>query len=162
VSVRIGSGVDIHCLEEGIPLKLGGVEIPSRMGLRGHSDGDALLHAVASALLGALALGDLGTHFPSSDPTLKGLDSRQLLRQVVALITERGYRVSNLDSTVIAQAPRLAPHRAAMRASIAGCLEIPVDRVSVKAATSDHLGYTGRKEGIVAHATVLLVRAESG
>lgn len=156
---RIGSGIDIHRLVAGIPLRLGGVEIPCEVGLEGHSDGDALLHAIASALLGALALGDLGEHFPSSDPSLKGIDSREIVRRCHGMVRERGYQVVNLDTTVVAQVPRLAPHRQRMRDSIAGCLGISVERISVKAATSDHLGYTGRAEGMVAHATVLLTRS---
>lgn len=159
---RVGNGVDIHRLESGIPLRLGGVEIPSERGLAGHSDGDALLHAIASAMLGALALGDLGEHFPSSDPGLAGIDSREILVRVRDMVAERGYELGNLDSMVIAQKPRLAPHRDRMRASIAGCLGVPVELVSVKAATSDRLGYTGREEGIVAYATVLLRQVTRG
>ncbi len=153
---RVGQGVDVHALASGRPLRLGGIEIPYERGLVGHSDGDALLHAIASALLGALALGDLGDHFPSTDPALAGIDSRTLLAKVSSMVEGRGWQVGNLDTMVIAQAPRLAPHRSAMRASIAGCLGVPVDRVSVKAATSDHLGFTGRGEGIACFATVVL------
>lgn len=154
--MRIGHGVDVHRLVPGIPLRLGGIEVPHDKGLEGHSDGDALLHAAASAMLGALGLGDLGEHFPSSDPELAGVDSRSILQRVGAMVREKGFELVNLDSTVVAQAPRLAPHRAAMCASIAGCLGVPIERVSVKAATSDHLGYTGRGEGIAAFAVVLL------
>jgi len=157
---RIGQGVDIHALKPGVPLRLGGVDIPHDAGLAGHSDGDALLHALASALLGAAALGDLGAHFPSSDPDLAGVDSGTILREVAAKVRAAGYEVGNVDATVLAQRPRLAPFRAAMCASIAGCLGVPEDRVSIKAATSDHLGFTGRGEGIAAFAVALLVPAE--
>lgn len=154
--MRIGTAVDIHAFAPGIPLRLGGITIPHDKGLKGHSDGDALLHAIASALLGALALGDLGTHFPSSDPELAGIDSRAILTRVVEKVNARGYRLVNVDTMVVAQEPRLAPHVAAIRDSVAGCLGVDLDRVSVKAATSDGLGYTGRGEGIVAHASVLV------
>lgn len=153
---RIGSAVDVHGFEEGIPLRLGGVEVPHTHGLAGHSDGDALLHAVASAMLGALALGDLGQHFPSSDPGLKGIDSREILTRVVAMVAQRGYAVGNVDVTVLAQAPKLAPHRDRIRASLSGCLGVDTGRVSVKAATTDHMGFLGRREGLACLASVLL------
>jgi 2-C-methyl-D-erythritol 2,4-cyclodiphosphate synthase len=156
--IRVGTAVDIHAFEAGIPLRLGGVTIPHDKGLKGHSDGDALLHAIASALLGSLALGDLGTHFPSSDPELAGIDSRAILQTVVEKVNERGYRLVNLDTMVVAQEPRLSPHVESIRDSVAGCLGVALDCVSVKAATSDRLGYTGRGEGIAAHATVLVAR----
>ena len=127
--------------------------------IRVGSDGDALLHALASALLGALALGDLGTHFPSSDPELAGIDSRAILQRVVEKVNASGYRIVNVDTMVVAQEPRLSPHVKTIRDSVAGCLGVALDRVSVKAATSDRLGYTGRGEGIAAHATVLVARA---
>lgn len=160
--MRIGNGVDVHALEEGIPLRLGGVDIPHTHGLAGHSDGDALLHAIASALLGAMGAGDLGEHFPSSDPSLAGIDSREILRKVARMIGERGYELANVDASIVAQAPRLAPHRERMCASIAGCLGVPQERVSVKAATTDRLGFVGREEGIACFATALLVEAGGG
>lgn len=156
--MRVGQGVDVHGLVEGRPLVLGGVRIPYPRGLEGHSDGDALLHAIASSLLGALALGDLGDHFPSSDPAWKGADSRRILGAVVRMVTAQGYAIVNVDTTIAAQEPRMAPHRKAMCDSIAACLGVAPDRVSVKAATTDHLGFVGRGEGIACFATSLLAR----
>ena len=157
--IRIGNGFDVHALVAGRPLILGGVTISHDRGLEGHSDADVLLHAVADAILGALALGDLGAHFPDTDPRWKGADSRALLRHVVGLAADRGYRVGNVDATVIAQAPRLAPHVPAMRANLAADLRCAVDDVSVKATTTERLGFTGREEGIAAQAVVLVVPA---
>ena len=154
--IRIGNGFDVHALVAGRPLILGGVTISHDRGLEGHSDADVLLHAVADAILGALALGDLGKHFPDTDPRWKGADSRALLRHVVGLAADRGYRVGNVDATVIAQAPRLAPHVPAMRANLAADLRCAVDDVSVKATTTERLGFTGREEGIAAQAVVLV------
>lgn len=154
--MRIGSAVDVHPLVPGRPLVLGGVEIPHTHGPEGHSDGDALSHAIANAMLGALALGDLGDHFPSSDPSLKGISSLEILSEVARKIEASGYRVSNLDSTLVIQAPRIAPHREKIRGSIASRLGLDLDRVSVKAATTDRLGFLGRREGLAAFATVLL------
>ncbi len=154
--MRIGTGTDIHALVEGVPLRLGGVTIPFEKGLKGHSDGDALLHAISSAILGALNLGDLGSHFPSSDPSLEGIDSREILKRTAFMMRERGFEICNVDSTVLAQRPRLAPHREKMCDSISSCLGVSGDQISVKAATSDRLGFTGRGEGIMAHAVVLL------
>ena len=156
--IRIGNGFDVHALVAGRPLILGGVTISHDRGLEGHSDADVLLHAVADAILGALALGDLGAHFPDTDPRWKGADSRALLRHVVGLAADRGYRVGNVDATVIAQAPRLAPHVPAMRANLAADLRCAVDDVSVKATTTERLGFAGRGEGIAAMASVLVVR----
>ena len=156
--IRIGNGFDVHALVAGRPLILGGVTISHDRGLEGHSDADVLLHAVADAILGALALGDLGKHFPDTDPRWKGADSRALLRHVVGLAADRGYRVGNVDATVIAQAPRLAPHVPAMRANLAADLRCAVDDVSVKATTTERLGFAGRGEGIAAMASVLVVR----
>jgi 2-C-methyl-D-erythritol 2,4-cyclodiphosphate synthase len=156
VNVHIGNGFDVHALVAGRPLILGGVAIPFDRGLEGHSDADVLLHAIADAILGALALGDLGAHFPDTDPRWKDADSRALLRHVVRLAFGRGWAVGNVDATVIAQAPRLAPHVAAMRANIASDLECSDERVSVKATTTERLGFTGRGEGIAAIATILL------
>jgi 2-C-methyl-D-erythritol 2,4-cyclodiphosphate synthase len=154
--VRIGQGVDAHRLVAGRRLILGGVVIPFDRGLEGHSDGDVLLHAVASALLGALGQGDLGEHFPSSDATLAGIASRDILEQVVARVTAAGFAIGNVDATVIAQVPRLAPHRAAMTASLADALGADEDRVNVKLTSTDRLGFLGREEGVAALAVALI------
>jgi len=158
--LRIGQGFDVHRLVAGRPLVLGGVEIPHDRGLEGHSDGDALLHAVADALLGALGEGDLGRHFPSSDPQWAGADSRRLLANVVERATERRLAVRHLDATVVAQEPRLAPHLAAMQASLAGLLAVPAERVNLKITSTDHLGAIGRGEGIAALAVALVASQE--
>ena len=155
---RIGSGFDVHAFAAGRKLILGGVEVPHDRGLDGHSDADVLTHAVMDALLGTLALGDLGKHFPDTDPRYKGADSLVLLREVETLIQNHGYTCGNLDCTVIAQRPRLSPHILQMRANLAEALRVALDRVSVKATTTERLGLTGREEGIAAQATVLLVR----
>ena len=160
-SVRVGQGIDSHRLVAGRPLRLGGVDVPFERGLEGHSDGDVLLHAVASALLGALGAGDLGTHFPSSDPRWHGVASSELVEAVMELVRERGFAVGNLDATVIAQVPRLAPFRDAMVRGVARCLDVDHARVSVKVTSSDGLGAIGRGDGIAAQAVVLLERAES-
>jgi 2-C-methyl-D-erythritol 2,4-cyclodiphosphate synthase len=157
--VRVGHGFDTHALVEGRPLVLGGVPIPHDRGLEGHSDGDVLLHAVASALLGAMGGGDLGTHFPSSDPSLRGIASGALLARVAAMLAERELAVGNVDATVVAQVPRLAPHLEKMRASIADLLGASPERVNVKATSTDHLGHLGRGEGIAAFAVVLVESA---
>ncbi len=154
--MRIGQGVDAHRLVAGRRLILGGVVIPFDRGLEGHSDGDVLLHAVASALLGALGQGDLGEHFPSSDATLAGIASRDILEQVVARVTAAGFAIGNVDATVIAQVPRLAPHRAAMTASLADALGTDEDRVNVKLTSTDRLGFLGREEGVAALAVALI------
>lgn len=159
MSLRIGQGYDVHRLAEGRRLIIGGVEIPASRGPLGHSDADVLLHALCDALLGAAALGDIGRHFPDTDARHAGADSRDLLRQVVAQVAARGYRVVNVDSTVIAQRPKLAPHIDAMVANIAADLGVSADRVNVKAKTNEGIGHLGRGEGIAAHAVVLL---ESG
>ena len=158
--MRIGTGFDVHALVAGRPLVIGGVAIPHDRGLDGHSDADVLLHAIADAILGALALGDLGRHFPDTDPRWKGADSRTLLRHVADLMRQRGFGVGNVDATVVAQAPRLAPHVAAMRRNLAADLGCTVDDVSVKATTTEGLGFEGRGEGIAAMASVLLVAPE--
>jgi 2-C-methyl-D-erythritol 2,4-cyclodiphosphate synthase len=157
-ALRIGNGFDVHALVAGRRLVLGGVEIPHERGLDGHSDADVLLHAVCDAILGALALGDLGKHFPDSDPRWKGADSRMLLRQVASMAAIDGWRVGNVDVTVIAQAPKVAPHVPAMRANLAVDLGCEIDVVSVKATTTERLGFAGRGEGIAALASVILVR----
>ncbi len=156
--IRIGHGYDVHALVEGRKLVLGGVHIDHPKGLAGHSDADALIHAVCDACLGALGLGDLGHHFPDTDPGYKGIASRELLRQVRQTIADRGWRVANVDSTIIAQAPRLAPHLPAMRENIAADLDVPHDHVNVKATSTEKLGFLGREEGVAAHAVVLLTR----
>ena len=154
--MRIGHGYDVHRLVEGRKLILGGVEIPFEKGLLGHSDADVLLHALMDALLGAAALGDIGLHFPDSDPAYAGADSLQLLRRVAALLAQRGYRVVNLDCTVLAQRPKLRPYIPAMIENIAGALSLPEDCVSVKATTEEGLGFTGEGLGIAAHAVALI------
>ena len=157
--MRIGHGYDLHALASGRRLVLGGVHIPHSHGPIAHSDGDVLLHALADALLGAAALGDIGQHFPDTDPAYAGADSRALLRRVVALVRAAGYAVVNIDATVLAQRPKLAPHRDAMRANIAADLGIVLDAVSVKATTTEELGPVGRGEAIAAHAVCLLIGA---
>ena len=154
--MRIGQGFDAHALVAGRKLVIGGVEIPYEKGLAGHSDADVLIHALCDALLGAAALGDIGAHFPDSDARYKGIDSRRLLREVAALLALSPYRVVNVDATIIAQAPRMAPHVAAMRANLAQDLGIAVEAVSVKAKTTEKLGFVGRGEGIAAEAVVLI------
>lgn len=156
--LRIGTGFDVHAFGEGASIVLGGERIPHVQGLIAHSDGDVLLHAVMDALLGALALGDIGKHFPDTDAEWKGANSRQLLRAVVTLIADKGYRVGNLDTTIMAQAPKMAPHIQAMCQNIAKDLGVPVTDVSVKATTTERLGFTGRKEGIACQASVILLR----
>ncbi len=156
MTIRIGNGFDVHALVPGRKLVLGGVTIPYERGLDGHSDADVLLHAIADAILGALALGDIGKHFPDTDPRWKGADSRVLLRHVASLVTAQRFAVENLDATVIAQAPKLAPHVPEMRTNIAADLGCAVEQVSVKATTTERLGFPGRGEGIAALATVLL------
>ena len=157
--MRIGQGCDAHCLNPGRPLILGGVEIPFDKGLMGHSDADVLTHAVMDALLGAAALGDIGQHFPPTDPRYKGAKSIALLAQVRALLEGEGYVIENIDSTVIAQAPRLQSYIPAMRHKIAEACMIEVGRVSVKATTEEGMGFTGRGEGIAAQAIVLIERS---
>lgn len=154
--LRIGQGFDAHQLVAGRPLWLGGVEVPHDKGLEGHSDGDALLHAIADAMLGALGAGDLGAHFPSSDEALRGAASSELVREVVRMLRRAHYRVGNVDATVIAQAPRLAAHQPAMRARVASLLEVREDDVNIKVTSTDRLGALGREEGIAALAVVLL------
>jgi len=155
---RIGQGYDVHRLTEGRKLILGGVKIPFEKGLLGHSDADVLVHAVMDALLGAACLGDIGVLFPDSDPRYEGADSLALLRVVCERLRERGYAVENVDSTVVAQRPRLSPHIPAMRSNIARAMGVDPDRVSVKATTEEHLGFTGRGEGVAAQAAALLRR----
>jgi 2-C-methyl-D-erythritol 2,4-cyclodiphosphate synthase len=156
--MRIGFGYDVHAFGAGEYVTLGGVRIPHTHGVRAHSDGDVVLHALCDALLGALALGDIGQHFPDSDPRWKDADSRSFLRHCVRLVHEHGYRVVNVDVTVLAEAPRLGAHRAGMRSNIANDLDTTADRVNVKATTCEGLGSIGRGEGLACHAVVLLAR----
>lgn len=158
--MRIGQGFDVHALVPGRKLIIGGVDIPFERGLLGHSDADVLLHAVTDALLGAAGLGDIGRHFPDSDASFRDADSRRLLRETARLVAAAGYRVENVDATVIARAPRLAPHAAAMAANIAADLGILPDCVNIKAKTTESLGFTGRGEGIAAQAVALIERAD--
>ena len=154
--MRIGQGFDVHALVPGRKLIIGGVDIPHPLGLEGHSDADVLLHAVCDALLGAAALGDIGRHFPDSNPAYRGADSRVLLRTVVQRVREAGFVAVNVDATIIAQAPRMSPHIPAMVENIAADLELPVSAVNVKATTTERLGFSGRGEGIAAQAVCLV------
>ena len=159
--IRIGHGFDVHRLVPDRPLVLGGVTIPYEYGLHGHSDADVLLHAVSDAILGALGLGDIGRYFPDTDETYKGINSVLLLEHVVGLATARGFRVSNLDTTVVAQRPKLAPFVAQMVINLAKVCKVPGGCVNVKATTTEQLGFTGRGEGISAHAVVLMATSDS-
>ena len=154
--MRIGHGYDVHPLVAGRDLILGGVKIPHSKGLQGHSDADVLVHAICDACLGAAGLGDIGRHFPDSDTQYKNIDSRKLLRKVKEAIAERGWKIANVDSTIVAQVPRVAPHLAQMIQNIAADLDIPQESVNIKATTTEKLGFAGREEGIAAHAVVLL------
>ena len=156
--MRIGHGYDVHRLVEGRDLILGGVNIPYEKGLLGHSDADVLTHAVMDALLGAAALGDIGKHFPDTDPAYKGADSLKLAEHVAALLANQGYRIGNVDATVIAQAPKLAPHIPLMKQNLARALGCDADQINVKATTEEHLGFTGEGLGIAAHAVCLIER----
>ncbi len=154
--IRIGQGYDVHRFKEDGEVILGGVKIDYEKGLEAHSDGDVVLHALSDALLGAAALGDIGKHFPDTDPDFKGADSRVLLRHVYSIVNDKGYRLVNADITIIAQAPKMAPHIAAMCKNIAADLGVDVDRINVKATTTEKLGFEGRKEGIAVQAAVLI------
>ncbi|OAH98449.1 2-C-methyl-D-erythritol 2,4-cyclodiphosphate synthase [Methylomonas methanica] len=154
--IRVGQGYDVHRFNDGDHIILGGVKIPYEKGLEAHSDGDVVLHALADAILGAAALGDIGKHFPDTDPEFKGADSRVLLRHVYKIVQEKGYKLVNADVTIIAQAPKMLPHVPAMRANIAADLEVDVDFINVKATTTEKLGFEGRKEGIAVQAVVLI------
>ncbi|TWC22204.1 MULTISPECIES: 2-C-methyl-D-erythritol 2,4-cyclodiphosphate synthase [unclassified Pseudomonas] len=156
--MRIGHGYDVHRFTEGDFITLGGVRIAHGFGLLAHSDGDVLLHALSDALLGAAALGDIGKHFPDTDPRFKGVDSRVLLRHVVSLVHAKGWKVGNVDNTIVAQAPKMAPHIEAMRQLIAEDLQVELDQVNVKATTTERLGFVGREEGIAVHSVALLLR----
>lgn len=156
--MRIGQGIDVHAFAAGRPLILGGVHIPHDKGLQGHSDADVLLHAICDACLGAAGLGDIGLHFPETDEQYRDIDSRILLRRVQASVNATGWEVGNVDATIIAQAPRLAPYLPAMLENIAQDLKIPVDQINIKATTTERLGFAGREEGIAVLAAVLLVQ----
>lgn len=155
---RIGHGYDVHALGEGLRLVLGGVEIPHTKGCIAHSDGDVLIHAICDAILGAAALGDIGKHFPDTSAEFKGIDSRVLLRRVVALVEQKGYKISNIDSTIAMQRPKLRPHIDSMREQIALCVGLSVESVSVKATTTEHLGFEGEELGVSATAVVLIYK----
>ena len=158
--MRIGHGYDVHRLVEGRPLVLGGVTVPWKLGLLGHSDADVLTHAVMDALLGAAGLGDIGRHFPDHDPAYRGISSITLLRQVAALLRERQLAVGNVDATIVAQQPKLAPYLAGMRRNLAVCLGVAEDRINLKATTEEGLGFTGIGQGMAAHAVALLKEPE--
>ncbi len=160
-NIRIGFGYDVHTLTENRKLVLGGVEVPHEKGLMGHSDADVLLHAICDAILGALALGDIGKHFPNSDPKYKGIDSKKLLKEVYELITEHDYAISNIDSTVVIQEPKIMPYVTSMRTVIAGVLNLKVEQVSVKATTSEKMGFVGKQQGAEAYAIALLYKKEN-
>ncbi|MGE8313946.1 MAG: 2-C-methyl-D-erythritol 2,4-cyclodiphosphate synthase [Pseudomonas putida] len=157
--MRIGHGYDVHRFCDGDFITLGGVRIPHKYGLLAHSDGDVLLHALSDALLGAAALGDIGKHFPDTDLQFKGADSRVLLRHVVGIVKAKGWKVGNIDATIVAQAPKMAPHIETMRQLIAEDLQVELDQVNVKATTTEKLGFTGREEGIAVHSVALLLPA---
>ncbi|MGF1590059.1 MAG: 2-C-methyl-D-erythritol 2,4-cyclodiphosphate synthase [Pleurocapsa sp.] len=157
MNIRIGNGYDIHQLVEGRALILGGVKIPHTLGLLGHSDADVLTHSIMDALLGALGMGDIGHYFPPSDPQWKGADSLRLLEQVVRIIQSQGWEIGNIDSTIVAEQPKLKPHIKQMRSTLAEILAIAIDQISIKATTNEKLGPIGREEGICAYAVVLLI-----
>ena len=158
MDIRVGCGYDVHALAEGLQLTLCGVKVPHTKGCVAHSDGDVAIHAICDALLGALALGDIGKLFPDSDNKYKGIDSRILLKEVVDIITSKGYCISNIDCTIAMQRPKLRPHIDTMRATLSEVVGIDVDRISVKATTTEHLGFEGREEGVSANAVVLLIK----
>lgn len=158
--IRIGQGFDVHQLAEGAPLIIGGIELPYEKGLIGHSDADVLLHTITDAILGALALGDIGKHFPDTDSAYKGADSAKLLQKVWELAKHQGYQLGNLDATIIAQKPKMAPYIPAMCERVAELLEVEVGQVNIKATTTEMLGFTGRSEGIASMAVVLLMKKE--
>lgn len=158
VPFRVGQGYDVHRFEAGRELWLGGVKIEYPLGLKGHSDADVLLHAISDALLGALALRDIGYHFPDNDPKYKGADSKQLLKEVARLVLQKGYKVGNIDATIVAEQPKINPYVPAMQEVIAQLLSVDIDQVSIKATTNEQMGFTGRQEGILALATALVYR----
>ncbi len=156
--MRIGHGYDVHPLIAGRDLILGGVKIPHSKGLQGYSDADVLIHAICDACLGAAGLGDIGRHFPDTDPQYRNIDSRKLLRQVKEVIAQRDWKIANVDSTIVAQAPRVAPYLTQMIVNVSADLGVPSENINIKATTTEKLGFTGREEGIAAHAVVLLGR----
>jgi 2-C-methyl-D-erythritol 2,4-cyclodiphosphate synthase len=156
--IRVGQGYDVHRFNDGDHIILGGVKIPYEQGLEAHSDGDVVLHALCDALLGAAALGDIGKHFPDTDPEFKGADSRVLLRHVYGIVQGKGYSLGNADITIVAQAPKMAPHIPAMCDNIAADLQVDLNQINVKATTTEKLGFEGRKEGIAVHAVVLIAK----
>ena len=158
MNIRIGHGYDVHKLVEGRKLFLGGIEIPNDLGLLGHSDADVLLHAICDALLGAAALGDIGKHFPDNDNAYKNIDSKILLKRTVELLDDKGYKIGNIDATVVAQAPKLKPYIQKMRETVATICETDLDAINIKATTEEKLGFTGRLEGISAHAVTIIER----
>jgi 2-C-methyl-D-erythritol 2,4-cyclodiphosphate synthase len=160
MSFRIGFGIDFHQLVEGLDLWIGGIQIPHHKGAKGHSDADVLLHAICDAMLGALSLGDIGLHFPDTDPAYKGIDSKLLLMRTYQLIAEKGYRVVNIDSSLSLEAPKIKPYVKQMEETIAHIVGVSAEDVSVKATTSEKMGFVGREEGLVAYANVLLQKSE--
>lgn len=158
IPYRVGFGFDVHRLEAGYPLWLGGIKLEHHVGLEGHSDADVLLHSVCDALLGAAALGDIGVHFPPSDMSYKGIDSKILLREVCALVRAEGYEIGNIDATIAAEAPKLNPHIPSMRSCMAEVMGIDVQQISIKATTTERLGFTGREEGMSAYVVALIYR----
>ena len=154
--MRIGFGYDVHQLLEGVPFTLGGIVVPHHKGAIGHSDADALIHAICDALLGAANLGDIGIHFPDSDPALKGIDSKIILQKVMQFISQKGYHIVNIDTTVCLQQPKLRSYIPQMKETLASVMDIPVDNISIKATTTEKLGFTGREEGVSAYAIVLI------
>jgi len=154
--LRIGFGYDSHSFIEGDHILLGGVRISHKYSVKAHSDGDVLLHAISDALLGAAALGDLGQHFPDTDPKYSNMDSMDIVSHIFSLLQERGFQINNIDATIIAQSPKLSPHMSAIRHSVATVLNLPISQVSVKATTNEHMGWIGREEGLAAHVVVLL------
>lgn len=161
IPFRVGHGYDVHQLEENRPFWLGGIQIPHTHGAKGHSDADIICHVICDALLGAANLRNIGYHFSDKDPQWKGVDSKLLLARVLEMIREKGYEVGNVDVTVVLQEPKLNPHIPAMKAVLAGVMQIDAEDLSIKATTSEHLGFVGKKEGIAAHAVALIVRADS-
>jgi len=155
---RIGNGYDVHALKEGLPMVLGGIPIKHNKGFVAHSDGDVLIHSLCDAILGACAMGDIGTHFPDNSYDYKGIDSMILLKKCLEMITEKGFEIVNADCTILAQNPRMRPYIDSMRENLAGAMKLDIDRVSVKATTTERLGFTGREEGIAVYATVLLAK----
>jgi 2-C-methyl-D-erythritol 2,4-cyclodiphosphate synthase len=159
MKIRTGFGYDVHQLREGLPFWLGGIQIPHTHGALGHSDADVLIHVICDALLGAANLRDIGFHFPDTDPQYKGIDSKRLLAEVVRLLEERGYVISNIDSTVCLEAPKVNPHIPAMQETLAAVLRIPTEDISIKATTTEKLGFVGRREGVAAYASVLITKS---